>query len=176
MKRVYSISLLISFFILSLSSNIYGQKTIDEFGKIIFKAFKNDSIDNICKLTPSTIQLQRFLDSLGIDKSSLSISNLDKMKEEQNLQLRKLCENIHKDTLRYNLSWSRATFVKVKFEERKGTLGTSNAKGKVITFTTAKLYFDSNNNHYILDLCDISKHDDSWKLGSGNLKLSIINE
>lgn len=82
MKRNYNLILLTPLIILLTSNNIYGQKTINELGYIVFNAFKNDSIENICKLTPNSKQLEKFMDSLGIDRSSLSITNIDEMIKE----------------------------------------------------------------------------------------------
>jgi hypothetical protein len=79
MKGIYNFILLFLFFLLSLTNYVYGQKTVDELGTIVFNAFKNDSIENICKLKPSTVELIKFMDSLGIDKSSLSIKDIDKI-------------------------------------------------------------------------------------------------
>jgi hypothetical protein len=176
MRKNSKLFSLISLLILGLSHNICGQKTVDEFGTIIFNAFKHDSIDNICKLKPSSKQLQKFMDSLGINQSSLSISNLDQMNEELGIKLKKLCNKIRQDTLRYNLSWSNAVLDKVRYDERKAIIETSNAKGKVVTYTNAYIIFNSNGNYYILDIGDISKHDNLWKVGSGNFTLRMIKE
>jgi hypothetical protein len=172
-KSTWFLTLFVFLFFFPISSNVYGQKTINDLGIKIFNAFKNDSIENIYHLKPNSNQLERYMDSLGIDKNSLSIKNIDEMNRELIQELQVLCEAIHNDSLKFNLSWSNALFEKINSKELKGMLGSSNAKGKVIIFTLAEIQFSSNDQHFILDIGDINKIDGVWKLGGGNLRLRL---
>jgi hypothetical protein len=173
MRITCFLTLFVFFVFYPISNNVYGQKTINDLGIIILNAFKNDSLENICDLKPNSNQLERIMDSLGIDKNSLSIKNIDKMNRKLVQELQDRCESIYNDSLKFNLSWSNAIFEKMNTKQIKGVLGTSNAKGKVVICTLAEIHFRSNDQNFILDIGDINQIDGVWKLGGGDLRLGL---
>jgi hypothetical protein len=166
MRKLSYLVLTTFIFNLLMNVQIFGQKTTEELGKIVFNSFKLNSFDTLYKLKPTTDDLMSFMASLGINKKSLNIKDIDEMRENGLIEFKKLCENVRKDAIIGGASWYDAAFDKVVTSEYNGVVATSNAKGKVLTITIIDILFNSNNQSFKIRLPDCVKYDSIWKMGA----------
>jgi hypothetical protein len=170
MKKIFSFLFITSVLTLTINFQLFGQQTTEEYGKIVFNAFKTNTLNILYDLKPTSAELKESMDSMGIDPKSLNITSIDSMRIRGLQRFQELCEKIRNDSLSYGVSWRKAKFNKVVVSEKKMEIATSNMKGKIIKVIIIEIFFKSNKRNFEFILSDSHNYGGIWKPGS-NLKL-----
>jgi hypothetical protein len=154
-----------------LTSDLYGQKTPEDFGAMSFYCFQHNRVDSLLKLIPSLQELSGFAKELGIGEGSAAYESFLRRYPLVIKSFKEKCYQIQRDSLDYKFSWIHAKIEKV--EPVQKTITPDNVPNKkTVLLTVVNIYFVSGGQSYILKFGDLHQYGEYWKPGN-DISLTI---
>jgi hypothetical protein len=160
---------------ISLMPALLGQRYPDDLGRLVFKAFKEDSLDLVYRLKPTTAEFEYLIDSIGLDRKTLPNTDFDANYNVSLVDFKKQCELIYRKAKFNNLIWRKMVLQRVAFYEKRGLIKTPNLNGKEIITRNVTIYFYCFDMQYMIVLNNVWAYKDRLKIG-GQIDFEVLNK
>jgi hypothetical protein len=154
---------------------LHGQSTPEELGRLVFKAFKEDSLELVYRSKPTYIELNYLMDSIGLERKNLLNPDFEANYNVSLADFKKQCEHIYRIAKFHNLRWRRIVLQSVALYENRGLIMTPNLKGKEIISRNVTIYFYCFDMQYKLVLNNVWIYKDTLKIG-GQIDFEALNK
>lgn len=154
---------------------LLGQSNPEQLGRLVFKAFKKDSLDLVYRLKPTYAELNYLIDSIGLDRKTLPNTDFESNYNVSLVDFKKQCEHIYRIAKFHNLRWRKIVLQSVALYEKRGLIKSPNLKGKEIISRNVTIYFYCFDMQYKLVLNNVWAYKDTLKIG-GQIDFEALNK
>ena len=148
------------------SCDIWGQRTPEELGDLVFRTFKNTDYLALDTLTLKPSELGEVFRQRDTSLHFMEKEDFPLKQEYHDKKFKEKCKKLMKDTAYFKIDWKEIKLVRVEYYEKELIIEQdSNSKQKPFIRNYLDIYITSKNEEFLLQFKSIYKYNGIWKLG-----------